>query len=997
MAALGMLAKSRVAANLIFVGVVVLGFGMVSHLREEVFPSLPPNAITVDTRARGISAQEVESIITVKIEQALEPIAGIDSVEAVSTSEASRIRVTASRGTQIEQLHRELQSAINAIPQWPKEADPPVVQVESDRGRAIFVEVQKTELITTEQWHQIARDLRQQLVVHDDISRVDMHGIPTRDWLVEIDEYALEQHQLTMPVIEQAIRQALLRSSGGTLRLGDSMLQLRSSFDQLDVGLIESVALPGDTYVGTPRRIGDIAKVRLAYGATAPSLLRFNGKDSITIEVMTQGEERISDVVAATRAVVAASDLSGAAITLWHDESTLITSRLSALFKSGLLGFAIVLMMLALLLSRRVAWTTALGIPFSLGGAFLCMPFLGISLNSLSTFGFIIVMGILVDDAVVVGESIQRFGRKSGVRRVEKPVLFGVLTTIVAFLPLAFIDGRQGTIFAHIAWVVILCLVFSLIHAKWILPLQLEDVDSASQRWWDRLQMKLSGGVDKCLLSTYRAILGPSLRYPFLTVSIAVSLLILTVGILRGGVVRSVFFPKIEFDQIVAHIETRPGLGFAELVDTVSLAEAALPASGHTRSEVKPNANRIEVIVDKVNTKIRSSEDLVAEWRSELEALPYISAVRFSTNGREPRGEGIRLEIAGSEDPEMLRAASQMVCAEWASYPELSGIDSGFVNGRTEWQYQLTERAQSGGISARMLSAQVRSAVYGGEAIRMQDAIGETRVLVRYPDAQHMTTDMLEHKLRIRSADGRTSYAFADVAKVDKAVVPDRLERQDGVSIYPISAAVDQGQSSAEEVVARMENELLPQLRSAFPELSFSFGGENTERRKSMASLVHALVISLLLIYLLIAIGLNSYSYPLLILVMVPFGLTGAVVGHLLLGVPFSLLSFFGILALGGVVVNDAILLIHTVQSLVQEEGKSWRQAIREACETRLCPVVLTSITTAAALVPILFDQSIQGQYLVPMAISLAFGVLAATVITLVVIPAVLAMKPRTG
>ncbi|MCH6258396.1 efflux RND transporter permease subunit [Puniceicoccaceae bacterium K14] len=703
-------------------------------------------------------------------------------------------------------------------------------------------------------------------------------------------------------------------------------------------------------------------------------------------------------------------------------------SRLSLLIKNGIQGVALVLLSLSLFLNVRLAAWVALGIPVSIAGALILfsLPMFDLSINMITAFSFIIVLGIIVDDAIVLGESIYSEKESQahpdhpdaniratvrGVSRVVTPATFGVLTTIAAFFPLTQVSGRMGNIFGQIATGVIFCLIFSLIESKLILPSHLSHINvhkkptNRVSRTWARFQGFFASGLQFIIERTYQPFLRWALSYRYISLSAFIAILIFIGSLLPAGIIRFVFFPDIFNDDISANLELEEGLPVDHLHDnTYHIADALRSVNEEIKQETGQEVVRHIQIAASTNTKstvsanLTSSEDreidtgeIVNRWRKKVRSITGAKALTFSGKAGPPsQGLSIQLESKSLED---LRAAANSLKEAAAAYPGVFDVKDGFSSGRPEIQFDLTPAGQASGFSRRDLASAVRSAFYGNEAQRIQRGRDEVKAMVRYPSEDRTKIDTLRD-MRIRSADG-TAIPFSIVAETDFGESLAEIDRADYNRIVSITAEVDKSISSGDEVLARLESEYFPALRAEFPEVTIALRGEAEQRGKSIASLKNGLLLSVLLIYILLAIPLKSYVKPLFIMSVIPFGIIGALMGHYIVGISVSILSLFGVLALSGIVVNDSLVLIHRVGELVAK-GKPLREAVLIAGPQRFRAILLTTLTTFIGLVPILIEPSVQAQFLKPMAVSVGFGVLFATLITLVLIPLVLVIVDET-
>jgi multidrug efflux pump subunit AcrB len=682
-----------------------------------------------------------------------------------------------------------------------------------------------------------------------------------------------------------------------------------------------------------------------------------------------------------------------------------------------------VLISLALFLNLRLAFWVALGIPISIAGALAAFPFIGISLNQMTAFSFIIVLGIIVDDAIVIGESIYSTKEEDeakgehhkndlhstvrGVSKVVTPATFGVLTTIAAFYPLTQVSGRMGNVFGQIATGVILCLIFSLVESKLILPSHLNHIrinrnkptNFITRRW-----ANFQGGVAKGLKFFVQRIYQPSLRamipHRYITLAAFIAVLILVTGLLPSGKLRFVFFPNIYRDSISANLELEQGLPVDYLHDNANMIADALQQtiremekkSGETllrHISINASSNTAASIAAELTTsetRTITTGDIVKRWRSKIPPISGAKALTISGTRGPPQGLEIQLASQSLDD---LQAAAEVMKAKVATYPGIHDIQDTFDSGRPEIQVQLTPAGQAAGVDQRNLANNVRSAFYGTEAQRVQRGRDEVKVMVRYPIEERSQLETLR-EMRIRTDNG-SAVPFSVVANTQYGDSLASIERFDNNRIVSVKADVDKSLTSSEEILSQLNKDYFPTFLAEHPNVSINLYGEAEQRAKSVQSLIQGFGLSIVMIYILIAVPLKSYTKPLFIMSVIPFGIIGALLGHFIIGIPISILSVFGVLALSGIVVNDSLVLMSRLDDLEKEAPETaLAERIIRAGGERFRAILLTTLTTFVGLIPLLAETSTQAQFLKPMAVSVGFGVVFATGITLVLLPIML-------
>ncbi len=725
----------------------------------------------------------------------------------------------------------------------------------------------------------------------------------------------------------------------------------------------------------------------------------------------------------------------GISLTIWQDDSSVLRSRLDTMTRNARGGFLLVVAILAMFLRLRLALWVSLGIPISFLGAVALMPMLGLSINFITLLGFIIVLGIVVDDAIVVGENTHveqtRTGDKLrgavlGAQTLVIPVAFGVLTTIAAFTPLAFLPGPMGQMSRVLPMIVISCLVFSLIEAMLILPSHLShgrkplDHQGSTRisKGWRRFQTRVADGLQYVIEHLYRPALERALEWRYLTVAVAVSLLLFTAGLLGGGWLKFVFTTPVEADFITADLTMAPGTPVHVTRRAVAKLEAACETvrteadaeSGGERPSVfthimtsvgdQPMQTRSqqmqggggsryasnvgEILVEVVGFRERdiSVSELTRRWREKAGDIPGVEELSFRSS-LITIGSPIEIELSGT-DLGVLRRAASAVKTQLAGYPGVFDIADSFRGGKQELEYRILPSAESLGLTLEDLARQLRQGFYGAEAQSIQRGRDEVKVMVRYPEAERRSLGDVE-QMRVRSADG-TEVPFSSVARAELKTGFSTIRHVDGRRVVSVTADVDQAMANANEIVATLKASALDEALAPYHSVHYSFEGEQAEQREFMRAMAIGYAVTLLVIYTLLAVPLGSYMQPFIIMSAIPFGLVGAAWGHVLLGYDFTMYSVLGLVALSGVVVNASLVLVDYVNRRIAD-GAGIREAVRDAARARFRPILLTSLTTFAGLSPLMLETSMQARFMIPMAVSLAFGVLFASFITLFLVP----------
>lgn len=1011
--------SNPVAANLLLMLVIVLGAWQLTSLRKEAFPSMDPHSINVSVSYSSGSAQQAEEGLAIKIEDQLEDVSGIDTVTSRSTSSGVTVSIEKQDGYNLDQLFGDVTTKVDAISTFPADAKNPIIEKAERAEHSLWLQLYgKADRHTLQQ---LADDLKSDLLAEDAISRVTISGRKDPVMVVEIQEAKLRAHGLSLSDVEDAINQGSSNTASAVIRNEQLNLQLKSSeqaYQKEDFAAIPLLT----TSDGHRLLLGEVATIRDTFDDETAVLSRYNGQETISLQVITTGMDDISDSATSARRVAeqwqAGSKLvKGVELATWYDRSTSINQRLQLLIKNALSGIALVFILLALFLNLTVAFWVAMGLPFIFFGTLYCMgtSFIGLTLNEFTTFGFIMALGIVVDDAVVVGESIYTQRAQNGdtiestikgTLRVALPTIFGVFTTVAAFFALSQISGRLGELYSQFAIVVAICLVLSVIESKLILPAHLAHLNTRPEKSRNlllRLWQNTQQGADRAFTifskRCYRPVIEYALHYRYAVTIMFIALFILVVSMPLTGALRMSFFPDIPGDTVTASLTMHNDTSFGQTHDALGLLEqraylADHELSGESRASSITN---LQILAEsdqsgKITLKLDSNapydiNTFTRHWQ-KLAGLPE-GTRSLSVQNTRRMVDALRIELRASDDT-ILSAAGEKLKTELQEIPSVSGIEDNLQPGQPQLQLKLTEQGRALGITTEMLSKQIYQGFSGQVVQRYQRNSDEIEVKVRYPEDERQNgADLL--KSSVRTTDG-TVLPLASVATVTYGYTRDTITRIDGKRAVYISADVDKDAVSATEVVSTLKATVAAELQANYPGLSIHFAGEAEQQAETQNSMIQVFFIAILMIYILLAIPLKSYVQPLLIMTAIPFGVVGAILGHWINDLSLGILSLNGIIALSGVVVNDSLLLTSRFNSL-KAEGLDLHDAISGACRDRLRAVLLTSFTTFAGLMPLLGETSLQAQFLIPAAVSLAYGIMFATLITLILIPSLLMIQ----
>lgn len=1014
---IGWFAANSVAANLLLITVIILGVLSFSKLRQEGFPSLEPNTIRISVIYDGGTPSMAEEGIALKIEEALEALPGIQRMTSTSNKNGSSVSVEKESNYDLDVLFTDIKTEIDAINNFPSEAEKPVITKARRQDHAIWVQLYGDAESATMQ--ALAERIKVDLLAKDAISDLTISGKEDILLSVEVEEVTLQAYGLTMTDIANAINAESSSPLSTSLRNDQKVMRLSVANQAYSVADFAKIPLL-TTADGAVIRLGHLASIKNTFDDDSAVLTRYNQQNSLGIQVLMDEYGDVSRIVEQAQQVAdewQASGLLPANVHLetWYDKSLLIKERLSLLTSNAMSGIAMVFFILALFLNIRVAFWVAAGLPFIFFGTlfFMTDSFTGLTLNQMTTFGFIMALGIVVDDAVVIGESVYETRRRHGdtlantvrgTTKVAIPTLFGVLTTVATFTALSNIEGRMGQIYAQFGTVVTICLLLSVVESKLILPAHLAHLNTRRKTgtgWrfiWINIQAKADNALQGFNQYIYRPLVKKALAFRYAVVLGFVAVMILVMGMPMTGAVRISFFPNIPGDVVSARINMQKDASFGQTHQNLLQLEAM---ALQTDRELSQGADsNIKSLL------LSSSDDLSGSITIQLDTDGTYTAPEFVRRWKVLSGspEGVRqLSIRSSRemvdnlnvelkawDDDSVVAAGLAFKAALKQMPGVSGIDDNLSPGEPQLRFELTEQGRALGMDTAALSKQIFQAFGGSSVQKFQRNKDEVTVKVSYPKDQRQTqADILQAKIRTPQ---NTVLPMSAVAKIIPEYAQTDITRIDGLRAIYVTGIVDKEVIAANELVDHLKATVVSDLLKTYPDLTIYFGGEAEQQAETTNSMAQMFFVAMLAIYALLAIPLRSYIQPLLIMTAIPFGIVGAILGHWLNDLTISVLSLFGVIALSGVVINDSLLLVSTYNDL-RKTGMGVTDAIIESCTSRLRAVLLTSITTFAGLAPLLSETSRQAQFLIPAAAALGYGILFATVITLLLTPSLLMIQ----
>ena len=1025
-------AHNGVAANLVMIVIIIGGLMTISGIKKEIFPEYAVDVVSVSVAYRGAAPEEVEEGVCVRIEEAIQDLNGIEQIRSLAAEGGGTVSVEILPGYDLRRALDDIKARVDAIDTFPEETEKPTVQEITNRFQVMNVSISgDTDELTLKK---LAERVREDLIALPEITQAEVVNAPPYEISIEISEEAMRRHGLSFDAVANAVRRSSIDLPGGSLKTGSGEILLRTKGQAYHGPEFENLTLMTKPD-GTKLVLGDVAEVIDGFAET-DQWTRFDGEPTIMVQVFRVGEQNALEVADAVHRYIgkaAARAPEGIKITTWQDNSLFLSGRMDLLLRNARSGLFLVFVVLALFLRLRLAMWVTIGIPISFLGAIAMMPIFDVSVNMISLFSFILVLGIVVDDAIVVGESI--FARQQaglpgvrgaveGTHRVAMPVIFGVLTTMAAFAPMLFVPGWNGKIWRVIPLIIIPTLFFSMVESKLVLPNHLSHWRPKPRpvkrnllvRIWDGFFDFFGDGLLWFIKRVYSPVLRVALEWRYLTVAIAVATLLLTVGLVGGGYVAFVFFPDVEADYVSASLtmpQETPIDITGEAVQVIEdaamkLQEEVKQQSGtdtirHVLTSVgdqpfqtmarqntgnfesrAAGAHLGEVAVELAPSQVRtmSSLEVGRRWRELTGPIAGAVELKFTAN-LIGGGGALNVQITG-DDMDALREIANQTKAKLAEYPGVFDITDSFRGGKPEVKLAITSNAESLGLSLQDLARQVRQGFYGEEAQRIQRGRDDIRVMVRYPERDRQSLGDLE-SMRVRTPDG-SEVPFSTVARADMGRGFATISRVDRRRAINVTADVDDAVASANDISADLTENFLDPLVARYPGVYYTVEGEQKDQMEAMAALANGLVVALFVIYALMAIPFKSYIQPLIVMTAVPFGIVGAVWGHAIMGLSMSILSMCGLIALTGIVVNDSLVLVTYINTL-RAAGKKLADAVREAGAARFRAIILTSLTTAAGITPLMLEKEVQAQFLIPMAVALAFGVIFATVITLVLVP----------
>ncbi len=1029
-------ARNGVAANLLVIFIILAGLMSARSIKREVFPEAESGMVSVQVDYLGAAPEEVEEGVCIRVEEAIQSLEGIKQITSTAREGSGTVIAELLPNADASEVLDQIKARVDAIDTFPEESEKPVVQEVLMRRQVINIAL--AGRVSEAALKRLGEQFRDELAALPNITQVELANVRPYEISIEVSEQALRKYGLSFDEVAAAVRRRSFDLPGGSVQTGGGEILLRTKGQAYRGADFEGILLRSRRD-GTQLWLRDAAQVVDGFAETDTEGL-FDGKPSVLIQVFRVGDQNALEISKAVHQFVEEKKArlpDGLSISAWQDDASYLRSRQRLLVKNGFFGLLLVFLSLALFLRINLAGWVSFGLAASFLGTLWVMPWADVSINMISLFAFILVLGIVVDDAIIVSENVHAHQESEpdklaaairGAQEVGKPVIFAVFTTVAAFLPLLMVPGNTGQIIRVIPAVVIPTLLFSLVESLLVLPCHLSHW-KGNERVFGRsvsavllrFQAWFAGRLRAFIRGVYQPILAAALRSRYFTISVAIGVMMVTMGLIVGGWIKFQFFPPVEGDNMAAILamplgtpadSTRKALAKIEasalaLRDEIdggrkegeeSVFRHVLSSVGQqpfNRAQQEGGGNyvanvssahlgEVHIELQKAeNRRGNSSRELASRWRELTGEVPGATELIF-TSSLFSSGEAINAQLTGNDFVRLRRAAEELK-AHLRSYTGVFDIADSFRDGKQEVKLAVRPGAEALGLSQMDLGRQVRQAFYGEEAQRIQRGRDEVRVMVRYPKSERRSLGDLE-EMRIRTPFG-AEVPFGEAAEVQAGRGYSEIKRVDRRRAINVTADVDASKANANEVIADLEANYLPKLKEKYSGISCTWEGEQQEQQETIQGILRGYPLALLIIYALLAIPFRSYLQPFIVMSAIPFGLVGAVWGHIFMGMNLTILSMFGIVALSGVVVNDNLVMVVYINRF-RSRGGQLIDAVRQAGAARFRPILLTSLTTFVGLIPLILEKSVQAKFLIPMATSLAFGVMFATMISLFLVPA---------
>ena len=1027
--------NNKVVSNLLMILIIITGATTIPMLKMEVFPEIDLNIINVSAVYPGATPSDVEEAICIKIEERLQGLDGVKKITSSASENVGSVNIEIISGEDPNDLLDRIKAEVDAIDTFPDNVEKPICRKIAGANPVISVAVHGD--LDDNSLNKLTEDIKDEIDGLPEVTLTSIVADLENEIKINVKESSLRKYDLSFQNIARSIREWSLNMPSGSIETEDGEILIRSNsqgYTIADFAKIPLIINPNGSIV----YLDDISDITDTFSDKFEMDFQFNGDKANLITVFRVGNQNALDVSAAVKGYVFNKNLelpSTVRVTAWDDEARILSGRIETIVRNAQQGLVLVIIVLALFLKPKLAFWVSLGIPISFMGGFWLFGPLDLSINMLSLFTFILVLGIVVDDAIVVGENIALFKERGmnsvdaavkGAMQVATPVFFAVLTTMVTFSPMLAVEGEIGGIWRIFPLVVISVLVWSLIESLTILPAHLAHSSDEEPKnrllllvsnKWNSMQEKIISGLYYVTHHVYKPILLKAVNKPFSALSFAAGIFVLTIGIMLSGILKFSFFPAVEDDLAIATIEYPSGTplevtreGYNKLEEAATELESQLKEEFSDQSIIRnrlstigylpmltktsrgpgnldalfvgPNMAEVALELAPSEDRTISTEEVVRKWRNIMPNLPGVKEISFKSD-LFSAGDPINIQLSSKYMDDLISAKDELK-TQLVRFPGVFDVSDTYNVGKEEISINLLPAAKSYGVSMLMVASQVRQAFYGLEVQTVQRGRNELKVMLQYPKNDRSSISDLENMM-ILTPTGST-IPVRQIARLEIGEGLASIERKNRKRSINVTADVDLSITNGNEVIATVMSSIMPKIVQKYNSVAYSLEGEQQEQGDNLRSLGKNFLLAMIVVYMLLAIPFKSYFQPLVVMSSIPFGITGAVLGHIFLGLNLSVLSMMGIVALTGVVVNDSLVMVDFINRY-RSEGNSIKNAVLEAGPRRFRPIFLTSLTTFVGLIPLILEKSTQAKFMIPMAVSLSFGVLFATAITLLLVP----------
>ncbi|WP_423818270.1 efflux RND transporter permease subunit [Salinimicrobium sp. TIG7-5_MAKvit] len=997
------MARNSIAANLMMVLLIAGGIWTMLQIQKEVFPQFQLDYVNVNVQYPGAAPAEVEQGILLPVEEAIRGIQGIKEIVSTAREGSGQVEIELIAGSDRMKVFQDIDQAVSRIRTFPDDIEQPQVSLQLQQQDVMEISLYGQVDIWT--LRQLGEQLRNILLSNPNITQVELGNVPDYFTHIEIPRNNLRKYNLTLDQVAQIVAESSEDVPAGAVETATGEILLRMKERKQWADEFRKIAIINSDS-GAKVTLGEIATVTDGFEETGFHG-QFNREPAVSLSIYRVGDQSPLDIADEVYTILEEYHLPpGVQYRIDSNRAEDYNERLSLLTENGLMAIGIVLIILTLFLEYRLAFWVMMGMSISFIGGIIFLPLVGVSINMISMFGFLVVLGIVVDDAIVVGENVYEYRKKglspinaaiAGTKDVSRPVVFSIATTIIAFVPLLLMPGETGKFWWPLPVVVIVILAVSLLEALFILPSHLGHLKEKKPKGWalklENLQQKFANAFDRFVQNYYRPLLDKSLKYRYITLTAAIALLIMVGGYGYSDHMGMIMMPEVAADEIEAGVRLPEGTttqqaakvaeqitnSTFEMFEEYDLYEVAEGVKTNVRGQ---NFIDVEIVMKPPDERTTTAKEVIALWRDNIGEIEGVDQITFEAE-RGPGGyqQAISVDLSHTSI-DVLEKASTAFSERLEAFENTRDISDNYNKGKQQFDFKLLPEGRNLGLTSNEVGRQVRDAFYGALAMRQMRTTNEIEVRVKLPLEERRDIQNLENFL-IRTPQG-VEVPLLDVVRIEQDEAFSSINRRDGRRVVSVGMDVEPA-NTVGQVLAAIQNEVLPQLRADFPGLTWTFEGSQADMRESTNSLWSTFSMAMLIIYVLLAIAFSSYAQPLIVMAAIPFGIVGAVIGHILLGYDLSLVSLMGVIALTGVVVNDSLIMIDYANK--KREDCSVYEAIHEAGLRRFRPIILTTLTTFGGLTPIILETSSQAYYLIPMAISLGFGIIFATSIILLIVP----------